>query len=147
MCSLLPNLSQEGCLALWAPLFQGYTGRAGSRHFLKIIFLPFFPKPKSKSRPWERQEWGFWWATSPGDQGIREKWKRCGQTAEDRTAEDHLDLASRLDSDPHFISRAGKLSTQTSKGQAIYKRAHSDLKEDLPVLVTVGVGAWSLLKG
>lgn len=43
------------------------------------------------------------------------------QTAEDRTAEDHLDPASRLDSDPHFISRAGKLSTQTSKGQAIYK--------------------------
>lgn len=128
-----PNLSQEGCLALWAPLFQGYTGRAGSRHFLKIIFLPFFPKPKSKSRRWERQECRAFDGGLP--QGTRASVRsgnvvaRLQRTGQLRTT---WTPASRLDSDPHFISRAGKLSTQTSKGQAIYKRAHSDLKEDLP---------------
>lgn len=68
-----------------------------------------------------------------GDRGIRKKWKHCvarpqrtGQLSITQTP------ASWLDSDRHFLSRAGKPSPQTSKGQATYKRRHSDLKEDLP---------------
>lgn len=68
-----------------------------------------------------------------GDQGIREKWKCCVARPQ-RTGQQRVTQtpASRLDSDPHFLSGAGKPSLQTSKGQAIYKRGHSDLKEDLP---------------
>ena len=68
-----------------------------------------------------------------GDWGFREKWKHCVARLQ-RTGQLRITQtpASRLDSDLHFLSRAGKLSSQTSKGQATYKRGHSDLKEDLP---------------
>lgn len=59
---------------------------------MKIIFLPFFPKPKSKSRPWEGKNAGLLMGDFPRGPGASVRSGNVvAKTAEDRTAEDHLD--------------------------------------------------------